>query len=230
MVLAAGRGERLRPLTDSTPKPLIEIDGRSLLDRTLDGLARAGVERAVVNVSHLADRIEAHLARRTRPAVTVSREPTLLGTGGGVANALAELGDAPFYVANSDVIVLDGVRPALDRLARAWREAAMDALLLVHPTVRAFGYTGPGDYVVSPDGALRRRGEREIAPCLFTGVQILHPRLFDACPEGPFSLNLMFDRAETARRLYGVVHDGAFLHIGTPAALADAERYLRELD
>ena len=229
MVLAAGRGERLRPVTDSTPKPLIEICGRTMLDRVLDSLERAGVERIVVNAHHLVEAIEAHLSARPGLDIAVSRERTLLGTGGGVARVLGELGDGPFYVVNSDVVVLDGVVPALERLAEAWREAAMDALLLVHATVRAFGYDGRGDFVVEPGGALRRRRELEIAPCLFAGVQILHPRLFDGCPQGLFSLNALYDRAQKADRLYGIVHDGAFLHIGTPAALVDSERYLREL-
>lgn len=229
MVLAAGRGERLRPVTDSTPKPLIEICGRSMLDRVLDSLERAGVERVVVNAHHLAEAIEARLSARRGLDIVVSREKSLLGSGGGVAGALPELGDGPFYVVNSDVVVLDGVRPALERLAQAWRDKAMDALLLCHATVRAFGYDGLGDFMVGPDGALRRRREREIAPCLFTGVQVLHPRLFDGCPQGAFSLNALYDRAEKSERLFGIVHDGAFLHIGTPEALAGAEHYLREL-
>jgi MurNAc alpha-1-phosphate uridylyltransferase len=195
----------------------------------LDSLERVGVERVVVNAHYLAEAIEAHLSARRGLDIVVSREETLLGSGGGVAKALPELGDGPFYVLNSDVVVLDGVRPALWRLARAWCDESMDALLLCHATVRAFGYDGRGDFVVDPEGRLRRRREREIAPCLFTGVQVLHPRLFDGCPQGPFSLNAVYDQAEKAGRLYGIVHDGAFLHIGTPEALADAEHYLHEL-
>jgi MurNAc alpha-1-phosphate uridylyltransferase len=229
MVLAAGRGERLRPLTDETPKPLLVIDGATMLDRMLDSLARAGVGRAVVNTHHLADRVEARLAARSEPEIVVSRENRSLGTGGGVAKALPHLGEGAFVVANGDVVLLDGVEPALLRLARAWRDEAMDALLLLHRTVRAFGYEGRGDYTVGPNGRLRRRSEREIAPYVFAGVQVLHARLFAGCPAGVFSLTLLYDRAEDAGRLYGIVHDGEWLHIGTPQALAAADRHLDEI-
>ena len=229
MVLAAGHGERLRPITQKTPKPLIVIDGATMLDRMLDALARAGVGHAVVNTHHLADQVEARLAARTEPEIVVSHEDRLLGTGGGVAKALRLLGKGPFMVANSDVVLLDGVEPALLRLARAWRDEAMDALLLMHHTVRAFGYEGRGDYTLSPDGRLTRRAEREVAPYLFTGVQVLHPRLFEGCPADAFPLTVLYDRAETAARLHGIVHDGEWLHIGTPEALAAAEHHLDEI-
>lgn len=229
MVLAAGRGERMRPITDGTPKPLIEVGGIAMLDRMLDSLARAGVERAAVNAWHLADQIEAHLAGRDRPAITVLRESERLETGGGVANALLLLGDDAFFVANSDVVILDGVEPAARRLAAAWRDEKMDALLLLQRTVHAFGYHGDGDYTVAPDARLKRRTEREIAPYLFAGLQILHPRLFEKCPAGAFSLNLLYDRAQDAGRLFGVVHDGEWLHVGTPDALTAAEQYLHDI-
>jgi MurNAc alpha-1-phosphate uridylyltransferase len=229
MVLAAGRGERLRPITDKTPKPLIEVGGLTMLDRMLDTLAAAGVRRAVVNTWHLADQVEARLASRTTPEIVLSREDSLLETGGGVAKALPHLGDAAFFVANSDVVVLDGVVPAARRLARAWNDDNTDALLLVHPTARAFGYDGRGDFTLGGDASLTRRGEREVAPYVFAGMQILHPRLFKDCPDGAFSLNRLYDKAREAGRLRGIVHDGEWLHIGTPDALGRVEPYLRDL-
>ena len=229
MVLAAGLGLRLRPITERLPKPLVEVGGQTMLDRTLDGLAMAGVEDAVVNVHYLPELIEAHLAKRTRPRVTVSRETTLLDTGGGVTRALAQLGAVPFFVANSDVVVLHGPTLAWRRLAAMWRDADMDALLLLHPTATAFGYDGNGDFAIASDGRLRRRREHEILPFLFTGLQMLHPRLFDGAPAGAFSLNRLYDLAASRNRLFGVVHDGAWLHIGAPPALAKAETYLKEL-
>jgi MurNAc alpha-1-phosphate uridylyltransferase len=229
MVLAAGRGERLRPLTDRIPKPLIEVAGKTMLDRVLDALAAAGVVEAVVNTHHLAESVTRHVAGRTAPRLTLSHEDILLDTGGGVAKALPVLGAKPFYVANSDIVVLDGIHPVFERLADAWRDADMDALLLVHPTVRAFGYDGLGDFVLTPDGVARRRREREIAPYLFAGLQVLAPRLFDRCPDGPFSLNLLYDRAADAGRLHGLVHDGLWMHVGTPDALGGAEDYLKRV-
>ena len=229
MVLAAGRGERMRPITDTTPKPLIEVGGMTMLDRMLDSLARAGVEKAVVNAWHLGEQIDSQVSGRDAPAVTVVHETELLETGGGVANALSLLGNDAFYVANSDVLILDGVEPAAKRLAAAWRDDAMDAVLLMQSTVHAFGYDGKGDYIVAPDSRLTRRAERQIAPYLFAGLQILHPRLFEDCPAGPFSLNRLYDRAQENGRLYGVVHDGEWLHVGTPHALEAVERHLRDI-
>ncbi len=229
MVLAAGRGERMRPLTDSLPKPLIEVRGRAMLDRALDRLAAAGVARAVVNSHHLADKIEAHLAGRARPEIVLSREVELLDTGGGVRAALGSLGEAPFYVLNGDVVWLDGTTPALGRLAAAWDDTRMDALLLVHAAAFAFGYEGAGDFLMDPAGLLRRRGERQLAPFVFTGVQILHPRLFEGAPEGRFSLNRLYDKAGAAGRLWGLRHDGEWFHIGTPDALQGVEGALHDL-
>ncbi len=229
MVLAAGRGERMRPLTDTIPKPLVRVAGRAMLDRTLDTLAAAGVADAVVNVWHLAGQIETHLADRTAPRITVSREACLLDTGGGIAHALHRFDGAPFCVANSDVVVFDGVEPVWKRLARAWNDSAMDALLLLAPAASAFGYDGPGDFQFSRDGRLRRREEREIAAFVYTGCQIMHPRLFAAAPPGPFSLNLLFDRALAADRLGAIVHDGAWFHVGTPGALHAVEKAIAQL-
>jgi len=229
MVLAAGLGLRLRPITERLPKPLVEVGGQTMLDRTLDGLAMAGVEDAVVNVHYLPEAIESHLARCRRPRLSISRESALLDTGGGVAKALPQLGTTPFFVANSDVVVLHGPTLAWHRLAAAWRDADMDALLLLHPTATAFGYDGDGDFAIAADGRLRRRRETEIVRFLFTGLQILHPRLFKDAPAGAFSLNRLYDRAASVGRLFGIVHDGAWLHIGSPVALARAEAYLKDL-
>ena len=229
MVLSAGLGERMRPLTDTTPKPMIEVRGQPMIDRVLDRLEAAGVREAVVNLHHLGDSLERHLATRRRPKIVFSHEADLLDTGGGVAKALPRLGKQPFFALNGDVVWLDGGSPALGRLAAAWDDAAMDVLLLLHPTVFAHGYHGAGDFFMSPLGALRRRREREVAPFIFTGVQILHPRIFADLPEGAFSLNLLYDRAAEAERLWGLRHDGEWFHVGTPEALAEVEDALHHL-
>lgn len=228
MVLAAGLGLRMRPITDSLPKPLIEVAGRTLLDHALDRLEDAGVGFAVVNTHYLASRIELHLRRRRSPVIRLSHEPILLETGGGVTQALPHLREGPFFVVNGDALWLDGTESTLGRLAGAWDDATMDALLLLHFTADAFGYEGNGDFMVDSVGRLRRRPEREISPYLFTGIQVLHPRLFEGAPSGPFSLNRLYDRAMEAGRLYGIVHDGEWFHIGTPDGLAEAEAYMRE--
>lgn len=227
MVLAAGLGLRMRPLTETRPKPLIPVAGRTLLDRALDRLEEAGVEEAVVNLHYLAPMIEAHLANRQTPRTVLSWETDqLLETGGGVTKALSDLGEDPFYVVNADITWADGDIPALRRLAEAWRGDSMDALLLLHPVATATGYDGVGDYSVGSDGALRRRRDDAAAPTVFTGVQLLHPRLFSGAPSGPFSLTRLYDEAETAGRLFGMIHDGDWHHIGTPAGLEIAERHL----
>jgi len=227
MVLAAGLGLRLRPITNKTPKPLVKVRDRTLLDHTLDRLVAAGVERAVVNIHHLADQVEQHLTNRKDLEIIISSETNnLLETGGGVKNALPHLGDEPFYISNADVMWLNGSSPTLGRLCERWADDEMDVLLLLHSTVEAYGYTGNGDFVAEPDGKLARKLERELTPHLFTGVQIVHPRIFEATPEEVFSLNLIYDAAIEAERLYGVVHDGEWFHIGTPDGLAQAEVYM----
>jgi MurNAc alpha-1-phosphate uridylyltransferase len=224
MVLAAGIGKRMRPITATVPKPLIEVAGRSLIDHGLDRLAEAGVERVVVNVHYLADLLSAHLARRRAPAVTISDERgMLLETGGGVKKALPLLGEAPFFLLNSDSFWIEGPRPNLDWLAAGWDESRMDALLMLAPTVSAIGYDGPGDFVMAPDGRLSRRPEREVAAFVYSGAAILHPRFFADAPEGAFSLNFLFDQAIETERLYGVRMDGTWLHVGTPEAIRAAE-------
>lgn len=227
MVLAAGLGERMRPITAKRPKPLIEIRCRTLLDRAIDRLEDAGVTTVVVNLHHLGYMIEGHLESRPSPAFVLSREEELLDTGGGVRKALPLLGGDPFLVVNGDVLWLNGPTCALTRLARTWDAETMDALLMLHSTVEAYGYRGLGDFCADPSGLLSRRPESEVAPFLFTGIQMLHPRLFDATPEGPFSLNVLYDRAMDEGRLYGIVHDGEWFHIDTPDALAEAEDYMK---
>ena len=176
IVLAAGLGTRMRPYNGQVPKPLVQIGGKSLIDYSLDRLADAGVERAVVNVHHLADALERHLASRQRPHIVISDERAeLLGTGGGIAKALPQLGDAPFFLVNSDTVWLDGVKPNFARLADAFDPAAMDALLLLAPTTESIGYSGRGDFAMLADGRLRRRGEREVVPFVYAGAAILTP-------------------------------------------------------
>ncbi|MCH8808762.1 MAG: nucleotidyltransferase family protein [Proteobacteria bacterium] len=229
MVLAAGLGERMRPITDTLPKPLIELRGRTLLDSILDRVEAAGVPEAVINLHYLGEMIEARLVPRERPRVSFSHEETRLETGGGVRKALSLLGADAFFVINGDVCWLDGHTPALERLAAAWDDEEMDALLLLHPTAFAVGYAGVGDFVLAPDGRMRRRRESEVSPFVFTGIQILHPRLFEDAPEEPFSLNLIYDKAGAAERLWGLRHDGEWFHIGTPEGLRDVEDALHPL-
>ena len=230
MVLAAGRGERMRPLTDRKPKPLIEVCGRTMLDRVLDRLEEVGVAEAVINLHYLGEQIEAHLAERPKPAVVFSDESDqLMETGGGVTRALPLLGKQPCFVINGDIVWLEGPIPALERLATAWDPKVMDLLLLVHPVSAAFGYEGSGDFFMDPAGRLRRRAPGEIAPFVFAGVQLLHPKIFRDVPRTPYSLNLLYDRALEAGRLHGLRHDGDWFHVGTPQGLTEVEAALRHL-
>ena len=230
MVLAAGLGLRLRPLTLDLPKAMVEVKGRSLVDRALDRLQAAGVEKIVVNLHHKGNTLKRHLAQRSDLQIAYSDETEmLLETGGGVAKALPLLGPEPFFVVNSDTIWLDAQRDSLHALAATWDDATMDALLLVHPTVMAIGYSGMGDFDMAPDGPLTRREQRHVAPFLFTGIQLLHPRLFDGAPPGPFSLNRLYDKAAESGRLYGLRHQGVWMDVGTPAGLKAAEAALDDL-
>jgi N-acetyl-alpha-D-muramate 1-phosphate uridylyltransferase len=225
MVLAAGLGTRMRPLTEARPKPLVPVGGKALIDHVLDKLAEAQVETAVVNIHYFADQIERHVGTRTAPAIVVSDErDALLGTGGGVVKALPWLGDAPFFHVNSDTLWIDGVKSNLERLVDGFDPEAMDGLLLLASTAASVGYSGRGDFVMAPDGRLRRRAEREVAPFVFAGVAILAPALFVDAPQGAFSLNFLFDRAAQNGRLFGVRLDGVWMHVGTPEAIAAAER------
>ncbi len=228
MVLAAGLGTRMRPLTDKVPKPLVPIAGKALIDHVLDRLADAGVARAVVNVHYMAEQIEQHLDYRTRPQIVISDERgLLLGTGGGVARALPQLGHAPFFHINSDTIWIDGVQPNLARLAEAFDANTMDALLLLAPTAGSIGYAGRGDFAMTPDGRLRKCAEQEIAPFVYAGAAILSPALFDGAPAGEFSLTALFDRAAEAGRLHGLRLEGLWMHVGTPEAVTAAEAAIR---
>jgi N-acetyl-alpha-D-muramate 1-phosphate uridylyltransferase len=227
IVLAAGLGTRMRPHNGSVPKPLVAIGGKSLIDYVLDRLAAAGVESAVVNVHHLADALERHLAARQRPRILISDERgVLLGTGGGIAKALPQLGSAPFFLVNSDTVWLDGVKPNFARLAEAFDPAAMDALLLLAPTAGSVGYSGRGDFAMLPDGRLRRRTEHEVVPFVYAGAAILSPALFAGAPTGAFPLTRLYDRAGAEDRLFGLRLEGLWMHIGTPDAVAAAEAAL----
>lgn len=227
MVLAAGLGTRMRPLTDDRPKPLLPLAERTLLEHALDRLEDAGVTETVVNAHWHAAQIEALLADRVAPRITIQHEETLLETGGGVKRALPRLGDAPFAVVNGDAYWLNGPTPALERLAAAFDAAEMDGLLLLVRTAQVDGEVGLGDFMLDPLGRLRRPKEREMSPYLYGGVQILHPRLFDGAPEGAFSLNRLYDRAIEAERLFGLVHDGVWFHLSTPRDLQRAELALQ---
>ena len=227
MVLAAGLGRRMRPLTADQPKPLVELAGRTLLDRVLDKLLEARISQAVVNVHYRADQIEQALADRSAPEIVISNERAeLLDTGGGVAKALPLLGDRPFLIHNSDSVWIEGVRPNLARLVDAWDPGRMDCLMLLAPTYSSLGFEGLGDFSMSSSGLLQRRRERLTAPFVFTGVSIAHPRMFAGAPEGAFSLNILWDHAIASERLYGIRLEGFWMHVGTPEALAEAEAAL----
>ena len=228
MVLAAGRGERMRPITDKIPKPLVKVAGKPLLDHVLDRLGDAGVERAVVNVHYLADQIEWHLKGRKKPQIVISDERAmLLDTGGGVKNALGKLGPEPFFNVNSDTIWLDGVRPNFVRLAEIFDPARMDGLLLLAPMTSSVGYNGRGDFLMSPDGRLKWRAEREVAPFVYAGAAIFAPALFRGAPAGAFSLTRLFAQAIEAERLFGLRLEGLWMHVGTPEAVAIAEEAIK---
>jgi MurNAc alpha-1-phosphate uridylyltransferase len=224
MILAAGRGERLRPLTDSTPKPLIPVAGQSMLDRSMARLAAHGVRTVVVNVHHLGEQIARHLDGRAR----IVREERLLETGGSVKHALPLLGDGPYFILNGDGLWRDGPEPMLSRMEAAWNPQRMDALLLLHPIEQAIGREAKdrGDYFLEADGRARHRGAAASAPYMFASVSVCDARLLGESPDGPFSLLKLWNRAEAQGRLFGLVHDGEWFHVGTPQALAEAERLL----
>lgn len=232
MVMAAGLGKRMLPLTADRPKPLIEVGGKALIDYMIEHLADAGIERAVVNVHYLPDQVEAYLAGREHPRFVISDErAVLLETGGGMVKAWrAGLLPDPFYCLNSDNIWIDGPRNTLLDLSDKWDPARMDALLLVVPRERAFQHRGKGDFHLDPDGRLRRRGKDEdSAPYIFIGAQIAAHRLLRDAPDGPFSTNLLWDRAIAEGRLFGVVHQGEWFDMGTPEAIPPAEAHLAAL-
>jgi MurNAc alpha-1-phosphate uridylyltransferase len=229
MVLAAGLGVRMRPLTDKMPKPLVRVAGRPLLDHVLDKLAGAGVGEAVVNVHYLPDQLIDYTASLTRPRVIISDERgQVLGTGGGVVKALPLLGPEPFFHVNADTLWIDGVRPNLTRLAETFDPARMDILLLMAPTTSSIGYGGRGDYSMLPDGALRKRKEHQVVPFVYAGAAIMSPSLFAGAPSGEFSLTKMFDQANEQERLFGLRLDGVWMHVGTPDAVGAAEEAFLE--
>jgi MurNAc alpha-1-phosphate uridylyltransferase len=226
MVLAAGLATRMRPLTETTAKPLLKLGGRALLDHALDHLVDAGVETVAVNAYWQADAVADHLAKRAPPPRTVLlREQQLLETGGGVRAALSVLGAGPFYVVNGDAFWLNGPLSALRRLATAWAEE-VDGVLLVHRTSHVHAEVGMGDFSLDKWGVPRRRGEREVVPYIYAGVQLIHPRLLEGAPDGPFSMNRQWDKALAAGRLRAVVHDGIWFHLSTPPDLQEAEQIL----
>lgn len=224
MVLAAGLGKRMRPITDAVPKPLVRLGGKPLIDHVLDRLATAGVTKAVVNVHYRADQMERHLAGRSSPRIVISDErDQLLETGGGVVRALPLIGDEPFIIHNSDTVWIEGPVANLDAMIAAWDEARMDSLLLLATSAHALGYDGAGDFTMSADGLIARRREGQVTPFVFAGVSIAHPRLFDGVEAKPFSLNRLWDRAMAQKRLFGIRLDGYWMHVGTPEALDEAD-------
>ena len=227
MVLAAGLGTRMRPLTDDRPKALVELAGKPLIDHMLDRLAQAGAQRAVVNVHYFADQLEAHLKGRAHPRIVISDErEQLLETGGGLKKARALLGEDPIWAANIDSVWTEGSTPGLSALAQTWDPQGMDACLLLAPLERTLGFDGKGDFFLGEDGRLSHRGERPAAPYAYIGVQIIKPQAVDDGPEGPFSLFGVWMRMIAQGRLYGVVLDGFWMHVGDPEAVKDAEARL----
>lgn len=229
MVMAAGLGKRMRPLTATRPKPLIEVCGKALLDHCLDHLRDAGVRKAIINVHYLADALEAHLANRANGMeIEVSDErDMLLETGGGLVKALPLIDCDPFLAVNSDNLWVDGPVDTFRHLASHWDEAKMDALLLLVPLSQAHCHIGQGDFHMSPAGTLRRRRAGSVAPFVYTGIQMLSKRLFQGdLPSGPFSTNLLWDRAIEAGRCFGAVHQGLWFDVGAPANIKKAEQIL----
>ena len=227
MILAAGLGKRMRPLTASQPKPMVRVAGKPLIDHALDRLSSAGVTKAVVNVHYLADALEAHVVGRTSPTITISDErDQLLETGGGMTKALPQLPD-PFFSLNADNIWLDGPRDAFQDLSAQWDAQKMDALLLVVPHARAANFSGPGDFHMDAEGLLSRRKPGRIAPFIFTGIQLISHRLLRDAPVGPFSTNMLWDRAIEEGRLFGASFTGQWFEVGTPQAIGPTEEALR---
>jgi N-acetyl-alpha-D-muramate 1-phosphate uridylyltransferase len=234
MILAAGLGTRMAPLTAERPKPLIELHGKALLDYAIDRLTQGGVKSIVVNVHYLANMVVSHLDKRKAldPKLDIQicdETNAILDTGGGIAHALHYFKGEPFFTHNSDSLWVEGMGSALERMKMRWNPDTMDALMLVAPCVTAIGYDGRGDFTMDALGLLKRRDELRIAPFVWTGVQIIHPRLFDGAPKGRFSINPLWDRAIERERLYGVRLDGVWIHVGTPQGLEEAEGFLRDL-
>ena len=230
MILAAGLGTRMAPLTTTKPKPLIELRGKALIDYAIDRFVQHGVKLVVVNVHYLADQLVAHLKKRKDVEIRICDErEAILDTGGAIAKALPFFDGEPFFTHNSDSLWVEGMGKALTRMRERWNPQTMDALMLLAPTVTAIGFDGRGDFEMDSLGALKRRAEMTLAPFVWTGVQIVHPRLFDGAPKGKFSINPLWDRAIDKGRLFGVRLDGVWIHVGSPQALEEAEGFLRDL-
>jgi len=230
MVMAAGLGTRMRPLTDDRPKPLVQVMGKALIDHAIDRLVAAGVETIVVNAHYKSDMLKAHLARRKDVEIRISEEnDELLGTGGGILKALPNFEGEPFFVHNSDSVWVEGLGHALERMIERWDPDNMDALLLMASMVTSLGFEGRGDFSMAADGKLTRVAPLRVSPFAYPGVQIVHPRIFDHAPKGGFSMNVLWDRAIEKGRLYGVRLDGVWIHVGTPEAVREANDFLRDL-
>lgn len=230
MILAAGLGTRMRPLTDDRPKPLVKVAGRALIDHAIDRLVTAGITTIVVNVHYHADMLKAHLAKRTNVKIIISDETdAILGTGGGIARALPHFEGEPFFVHNSDTIWTEGYGHAIDRLKARWNPDEMDVLLLMASLVTAMGYEGRGDFMMASDGRLSRVPEGRISPFAYPGVYIVHPRLFDGAPKGTFPMMPLWEKAIAQGRLYGIRLDGVWMHVGTPEAVKEAEAFIADL-
>lgn len=225
MVLAAGLGTRMRPLTEATPKPLLKLAGRTLLDHALDRIGESGIGHVVVNAHWFPEQVETICAARRNPPVVLREEP-VQETGGGVRDALPHLGPDPFLVVNGDAFWLDGPIRTLERLATRFDPESMDALLLLVRAASVESEVGCGDFLLDPLGHVQRPKERQVVPYMYGGLQIIHPRLFENAPEGPFSTNILWDRAIERGRLFGLVHDGAWFHLSTPKDLRQAEAAL----
>jgi MurNAc alpha-1-phosphate uridylyltransferase len=230
MIMAAGLGTRMRPLTNDRPKPLVEVAGKPLIDHAIDRLVAAGVTMVVVNLHYKSDMLKAHLAKRKDVEIILSEETDgLLGTGGGIVKALPHFAGEPFFVHNSDTIWVEGMGHALDRMTARWNPDAMDALLLMASMVTAMGYEGRGDFNMGSDGRLTRVAEHRVSPFAYPGVQIVHPRIFEGIAGGAFSMNRRWDEAIERGRLYGIRLDGVWIHVGTPEAVAEADAFLADL-
>ena len=233
MIMAAGLGTRMAPLTLERPKPLIPLNGKPLIDHVIDRLVQGGVNFIIVNVHYKADQLITHLenrARDKRVEIRISNETgAILDTGGGIAKALPDFGGEPFFTYNSDSIWVEGMGSALARMRARWNPETMDALMLLAPCATSIGYDGRGDFEMDSWGSLKRRAEMNLAPFVWKGLQILHPRLFDTAPKGRFSINRLWDEAIEKGRLFGVRLDGVWIHVGTPEGLKEAEAFLRDL-
>lgn len=230
MILAAGLGTRMRPLTNDTPKPLVKVAGKALIDHAIERLIDAGVTMIVVNVHYHADKLRAHLSRRTDVEIRISDETdAILGTGGGIVRALPHFEGEPFFLHNSDSIWVEGYGRAHNRLKGRWHLEQMDSLLLMASLVTSMGYEGRGDFLMDADGRLGLVPEGKLSPFAYPGAAILHPKLFDNAPTGAFPLLQLWERSIESGRLFGVRLDGVWMHVGTPEAVKEAETFLADL-